>query len=285
MTAMALGGHLGAQVSIDVCATCQAFWFDQFESLQLSAGSTLNLMKFIGEHSSPRKASLPDALPCPRCATRLRLAHDMQRNMPFTYWRCGNEHGRFIGFFEFLKEKNFIHPLSSEQIKELRQNVQFVNCSNCGASINLESTSVCSYCHSPISMLDMKQPQQMLEQLKRAAEPRPIDPALPLKLASAKLETETSLAGFDRSPEWWSDAHSWLIDGYERPELGECKRAADKPPASLMTRLKAASLPKGGSGLVCRSPARNVLSASIGYDSSAEEAICPKLRWHSDHSR
>ena len=208
MTAMALGGHLGAQVSIDVCATCQAFWFDQFESLQLSAGSTLKLMKFIGEHSSPRKASLPDALPCPRCATKLRLAHDMQRNMPFTYWRCGNEHGRFIGFFEFLKEKNFIHPLSSEQIKELRQNVQFVNCSNCGASINLESTSVCSYCHSPISMLDMKQPQQMLEQLKRAAEPRPIDPALPLKLASAKLETETSLAGFDRSPEWWSDAHS-----------------------------------------------------------------------------
>jgi hypothetical protein len=133
----------------------------------------------------------------------------MQRNMPFTYWQCGNEDGHFIAFFEFLKEKNFIHPLSSEQIKELRQNVQFVNCSNCGASINLESNSACPYCHSPISMLDMKQPQRMLEQLKQAAEPRPFDPALPMKLASAKLELETSLADHDRSPEWWSDAASF----------------------------------------------------------------------------
>ena len=208
MTDWTLDGRLGTQVTIDVCTGCQAFWFDHFESLQLSAGSTLKLMKFIGEHSSPGKPSLPDALRCPRCLTRLRLAHDMQRNMAFTYWRCGNEDGRFIGFFEFLKEKNFIHPLSSEQIKELRQSVQFVNCSNCGAFINLESDSVCSYCHSPISMLDMRQPQRMLEQLKQAAEPRPIDPALPLKLAFAKLETEASLAKFDRSPEWWSDATS-----------------------------------------------------------------------------
>src|SRR5437773_12464324 len=39
-----------------------------------------------------------------------------------------------------------------------------------------------------------------------------------------------------------------------------------------------------GSGLVCRSPARKVLRVSLAYDNSAEEAICPKLRWHSDHS-
>jgi len=55
----------------------------------------------------------------------------------------------------------------------------------------------------------MKQPQQMLEQLKQAAEPRPMDPALPMKLASAKLGLETSLADHDRSPEWWSDAASY----------------------------------------------------------------------------
>jgi len=49
----------------------------------------------------------------------------------------------------------------------------------------------------------------MLDQLKQAAEPRPFDPALPMKLASAKLELETSLADHDRSPEWWSDAGSY----------------------------------------------------------------------------
>src|SRR5467141_102001 len=208
MTAMTLDGRLGGQVAIDVCARCQAFWFDHFESLKLSPGSTLKLMKFIGEHSTPGKPSLPETLRCPRCATMLRLAHDLQGNMPFTYWRCATDDGHFINFLEFLKEKNFIHRLSPGQIQELRQNVQFVNCSNCGASINLESDSACPYCHSPISMLDMKQPQRMLDQLKQAADSKPLDPMLPMKLASAKLQLETSLADHDRGPEWWSDASS-----------------------------------------------------------------------------
>jgi endogenous inhibitor of DNA gyrase (YacG/DUF329 family) len=206
MTAMTLDGHSGTQAAIDVCTSCQAFWFDKFESLQLSAGSTLKLMKFIGEHSSPGKTALPGVLHCPRCATTLRLAHNIQRNTPFTYWRCLNDDGHFIAFFEFLKEKNFIHRLSPEQIAELRRNVQSVNCSNCGASINLESDSACPYCHSPISMLDMKQPQRMLEQLKQAAEPHPIDPALPLKVALAKSQLDASFAAVERDPQWWSDA-------------------------------------------------------------------------------
>src|SRR6266404_9501565 len=144
MTAMTLEGHLGPPVTIDVCVTCQAFWFDQFESLHLAPVSTLKLMKLIGEHSSASKPPLRKLLQCPRCGGLLTLAHDMARNMHFSYFRCGQEHGKFIGFFEFLKEKNFIHPLSPEQIKELRQNIQFLNCANCGASIDLETDSVCS---------------------------------------------------------------------------------------------------------------------------------------------
>jgi Zn-finger nucleic acid-binding protein len=36
MTAMTLEARMGGQVAIDVCAGCQAFWFDHFESLKLS---------------------------------------------------------------------------------------------------------------------------------------------------------------------------------------------------------------------------------------------------------
>jgi hypothetical protein len=206
MTAMTLEARMGGQVAIDICAGCQAFWFDHFESLKLSPGSTLKLMKFIGEHPSPAKPSLPGTMQCPRCATTLRLAHDLQGNMPFTYWRCATDDGHFIAFFEFLKEKNFIHRLTPAQIQELRQNVQFVNCSSCGASINLETDSACPYCRAPITMLEMKQPQQMLEQLKHAAEPKPVDPALALKVASVKSGLDVSLGGDDRGLEWWSDA-------------------------------------------------------------------------------
>jgi hypothetical protein len=206
MTSWTLEGHLGRQVTIDVCTDCQSFWFDEHESLQLSAGSTLKLMKFIGEHSSTTKPSLAAVLRCPRCGEQLTLMHDMVRNMKFSYWGCEKERGKFIGFFDFLKEKNFIHTLSPQEIQELKQNVQTVNCCNCGAAIDLQTNSVCPYCHSPISMLDMKQQQQMLAQLQEAAEPRPIDPTLPMKIALAKEQTAALFRADDT--EWWQDARS-----------------------------------------------------------------------------
>jgi uncharacterized protein YbaR (Trm112 family) len=207
MTDWTLDGRLGAQITVDVCTACQSFWFDLHKSLQLTPGSTLKLMKFIGEHSSTAKPTLSNLLRCPRCGGPLSLAHDMVRNMRFSYWACENAHGRFIGFFDFLKEKNFIHALSPQEIQQLRQNVQSVNCCNCGASIDLQSNTVCPYCHSAISMLDMKQQQQMLAQLKEAAEPRAFDPTLPLKLAQAKAETTSALFTADDA-EWWEDARS-----------------------------------------------------------------------------
>jgi uncharacterized paraquat-inducible protein A len=93
-----------------------------------------------------------------------------------------------IRFFDFLKEKNFIRPMSAAQIEDLRKNVRSVNCSNCGAPIDLAESSACTHCGSAISMLDMNQAQQTLNQLQQAAVPRPIDPALPLELERAKRE-------------------------------------------------------------------------------------------------
>jgi uncharacterized protein YbaR (Trm112 family) len=206
MTDWTLDGRLGAQINVDVCTGCQAFWFDQHKILQLSPGSTLKLMKFIGEHSSTVKPTLSEVLRCPRCAGQLSLGHDIVRNMRFDYWGCAGGHGRFIGFFDFLKEKNFIHALSPQEIQQLKLNMQSVNCSNCGASIDLRANSACPYCHSPITMLDMKQQQQMLAQLREAAEPRPVDPTLPLKLALAKEQISSVFK--DEDTEWWTDARS-----------------------------------------------------------------------------
>ena len=80
MTQWTLEGHQGRQVTTDVCTGCQAFWFDPHESLQLSAGSTLKLMKFIGEHSPAVKPAFPQALRCPRRAARgARSASEIER--------------------------------------------------------------------------------------------------------------------------------------------------------------------------------------------------------------
>jgi len=206
MTDWKLDGRLGGQITADVCTGCQAFWFDPYKDLQLSPGSTLKLMKFIGEHTSAGKPKLAPVLRCPRCEVPLSLAHDLAGNVRFVYWRCGKCGGHFIGFFDFLKEKNFIHPLSPQQIQELREKVQTVNCSHCGGSINLQSDSVCPYCHSPICILDLDRQKEMLDQLKEAAAPRPPDPNLPLNLAMAKQQASAAFGGHDA--QWWNDARS-----------------------------------------------------------------------------
>ena len=204
MTSMTLDAHLSSPVDVDLCTACHGFWFDKYESLKLAPGSTLKLIKLIGECCKTGKPSLPKNLQCPRCNSRLLLTHDMQRNTRFTYWRCDNGHGRFITFFDFLREKNFIRPLAPQEIEELRKSVQVLDCSNCGAPIDITSDTDCSHCGSPLSILDMKQPQQLLQQLRQAAEPRPIDPMLPFELEFAKRHIET-LSGTRRPDSDWGD--------------------------------------------------------------------------------
>lgn len=206
MTDWTLGSKLGAQLTTDVCTPCQAFWFDQHTDLQLSPASTLQLMKYIGEHSSSSKPTFSQVLRCPRCTAALTLAHNMTRNVRFVYWVCPNQHGHFMSFFEFLKEKSFIRPLSPAEIQHLRESVQTVKCSSCGASIDLANSSVCPFCHSPVSMLDLKEQQRMLAELKEAAEPKPVDPTIPLKLAIAKSDVSSLFQ--DHDAQWWQDAGS-----------------------------------------------------------------------------
>jgi DNA-directed RNA polymerase subunit RPC12/RpoP len=208
MTAMTCEGHSGTAVAVDLCEACQAFWFDGYESLQLSPGSTLRLFTRIGELSTGTKPTISPVLHCPRCRSHLLTAHDRQRSTPFEYWRCAHSHGRFITFLNFLREKSFIKVLSANELAELRQNVQILNCSNCGWAVDLTHGSACPHCGSPLSMVDMKEAHTLVAQLRDAATPRPIDPALPLNLARARREVEQAFATMDKGDTWWRDASS-----------------------------------------------------------------------------
>jgi hypothetical protein len=128
----------------------------------------------------------------------------MQRNVGFEYARCSRGHGRLTTFYDFLREKNFIRPLSAVQIEDLRRNVETVNCSNCGAPIDLAAHQACSHCGSPLSMLDLRQTRELILQLQNAdRSDRPIDPALPMRLEQAKREVEAAFAAFEHEPNWF----------------------------------------------------------------------------------
>src|SRR5262249_19367653 len=206
MQSQTLEGHGGTSVTVDVCLPCERFWFDGFESLQLSPTATLQLFRLVGDHTQPR--STPVTLPpaCPRCGATLLVAHDLQRNTRFEYLRCPKGHGRLISFFNFLREKDFIRPLPAAQIEELKRNVQVVNCSNCGAPIDLAKGSTCTHCGTALSMIDMKQAEALVHQLQQADhQERNVDPLLELRLQQARREVEHAFASFERHTDWTDD--------------------------------------------------------------------------------
>jgi Zn-finger nucleic acid-binding protein len=214
-----LDGHLGRPVEVDLCEPCQTLWFDAQENLQLTPGATLALFRAIGEHVRKPEPSPADLAKCPRCKARLRRTHDMQRATRFEYSRCPNGHGRLTSFFEFLKEKDFVRPLTAAQIAELRKHVQSVNCSNCGAPVNLAAGAACRHCASPLSMLDMNQAERLVAQLREADRGKPVDPALPMALARARAETEAAFTGLPGHDPWRQEGWSLGLVGAGFSEL------------------------------------------------------------------
>jgi hypothetical protein len=141
-------------ITLDFCFPCQVIWFDAFESQQLTPGGILDVFKTLHERQATSRNTLPGILPCPRCQARLTLTHDLQHATRFTYFRCDFCHGHLSPFFQFLLEKNFVRPVTGAELAELKAKVRTLQCSNCGAPLDLEHDSACRYCGSPISILD-----------------------------------------------------------------------------------------------------------------------------------
>jgi Zn-finger nucleic acid-binding protein len=201
-----LDSHTGRAMVVDVCAPCQSLWLDGRENLQLTPGATLALFRVIGEHVAMPQRTDADTAKCPRCRGRLRKTQDMQRATKFEYLRCPNGHGRLMTFFDFLKEKDFVRPLTPNQIAELRKNIQMVNCSNCGAPVDLSRGSTCAHCGSPLSMLDLNQAETLVARLRDADRTdKPVDPALPLALARARREAEEAFIGLPKTDRWFEE--------------------------------------------------------------------------------
>ncbi len=219
---MMLEGHYQRSVVIDMCETCQAFWFDGLESLQLEPGSVLELFRIVGKAGGGVRAPLANSARCPRCSAELLKTFDQQRDSRFEYRRCPEGHGRLTSFYNFLREKNFIKPLSAAQIEELRRNLRTINCSNCGAPVDLAKGTACAHCGSPLSMLDVGQAEALVAALhEKSVKARHVDPTWPMHLERAKRDVTTAFGAFERDPGWYGTASS---DGLVNAALGAFSR-------------------------------------------------------------
>jgi len=185
----------GRRLTIDVCHHCQCLWFDDQEFLQMTPGATLQLVASVAEDRSVTRQPWAAAPRCPRCSRALAETHDLQRNTRFSYYRCPEGHGRFITYYQFLRAKNFVRPLSEEEVRELRARIQQINCANCGAPVDVERNAVCGHCRSPLAIIDPDQVRKTIQELKTAAEEKKgVDATLPLSLAMERLRAERVFA-------------------------------------------------------------------------------------------
>jgi hypothetical protein len=185
----------GRRLTIDVCHRCQCLWFDDQEFLQMTPGATLQLVASVAEDKSLTRQPWASALRCPRCSRALVETHDIQRNTRFTYHRCPEGHGRFITYYQFLRAKNFVRPLSDEDVRELRTRIRQINCANCGAPVDIERNALCAHCRTPLAIIDPDQVRKTMAELQEAAsEKQGVDATLPVSLAMERLRAERAFA-------------------------------------------------------------------------------------------
>lgn len=154
------------QVSLDICYPCNAIWFDSLESSELTPGSIIELFRQIHRHRNAGRRPLSAKSSCPVCARTLLTVNDLQRSGRFSYYRCPEGHGRLTSFFQFLREKQFVRSLTAVELSGLKAKVIQVRCSGCGAPIDLQKDAACSYCRSPVSVLDPDAVEKMLEEMQ-----------------------------------------------------------------------------------------------------------------------
>jgi uncharacterized protein YbaR (Trm112 family) len=191
--------HYGRTVELDLCHGCALIWFDQRESIALTPGAVLKLFTVLDEHREQRHPLPAGAMHCPRCRRPLTATVDRQRATLFSYWRCEADDGRLTTFFDFLREKNFVRPLSPERLAELRRYTPTVNCSACGAPVDLARESACPHCRAPLSMLDPDQVQAAVRDLQRAEERRTtVDPTFAERLVADRAALERAFSAIPR---------------------------------------------------------------------------------------
>jgi Zn-finger nucleic acid-binding protein len=156
MRKLGLAAHYQRQVEIDVCEPCSLIWFDDTESARLAGPGLADLVRVIHRAmQSPRPLEpLPLQLPCPICKASLRRVSNISRFGRTAQLQCPQNDGAYQSFTQFLAEKGYFRAYTWGDIKQLTATGKSVRCFGCGATLESKPQNECSYCQSPVGMID-----------------------------------------------------------------------------------------------------------------------------------
>lgn len=239
MQRLALPGHYGRSVEIDLCSHCHLVWFDQTETARLSGPALLDLIgAMAGSQNLPHRTLDPKA-GCARCGAALKTVHNRSRWGQSLHLECRAGHGAYQTFSQFLQEKGLLRPMSRIDRARLIEKQGRIDCVNCGASVGRDEEH-CSYCGSVPSLLDVAR-------LSRALDPEgALAPQAVHRDAASQQALQCGACGAALPPGLSVDcaqcgatlAISRLADAHERvATLGPALRAhAAKPAPEVVKR-------------------------------------------------
>jgi hypothetical protein len=183
MQVHALPGQYSGTVEIDFCFGCHGLWFDQMENLKLAPAAVAMMFKEMHRHREAPHQPLAGTLRCPQCHGRLAQGFDVVRSGRYITHRCEQRHGRFSSFSSFMVEKGFVRQLTKPEISDSAAKVGVINCSSCGAPVDLRKEDACSHCRSALSLLDPHAVEKALQRYAHGTAQR--EPAGPHQVADA----------------------------------------------------------------------------------------------------
>lgn len=167
MSVHRLATHLGTSCALDICFACQGLWFDPQESQRLAPAAVIELFALLHRHRDDAHMPLARQLACPHCRRELSHGFDLTRSGRYVTFRCPQRHGRFATFASFFIEKGFVRMLTPPEVADLALRVHAIQCSGCGAPVDIRREAACPYCRAPFSLLD---PQAVERALSRHAD-------------------------------------------------------------------------------------------------------------------
>jgi Zn-finger nucleic acid-binding protein len=175
MAHLVLHGHQARDVIVDHCARCRLVWFDALESVQLSGRGWVQALRELqrGARHEP-SAHRPDTLHCPACRSALKSVHNATRYGRFPALECPQKHGHLHSHSGMLAERGLVRPLLGPERQALAEERRTLTCLNCGAACD-GSGEQCSYCKTPLMVIDLPRLAHALRQHPRnwSMSPRP----------------------------------------------------------------------------------------------------------------
>jgi hypothetical protein len=172
MTVLTLDSKLGQPLALDLCFACHGIWVDGSESQQMTPQSVLTLFSELHAHKDEPTQALKARMRCPRCPSDLVRGSDRTRSGEYVVYRCANRHGRFGTFSSFMVEKGFVRHLNPAEVKALAHEVKAIQCSSCGASVDLRHNDRCSHCGAAFALLDPAAVSEALAHFAQQADQR-----------------------------------------------------------------------------------------------------------------